>query len=333
MKKLYFILALTVASFSVKAQDFDIFLEAGAEDANTLLENYFTPVFQGFGYGLNGGWLNTAKPHKSLGFDLTITANLARVPDDDLFFTFNNADYSAVQLRNGTSVELPTFFGPTTDPDLLPELVVNQGTEDEFRFTPPQGLDIEEQFRLNAVPVPMAQLGIGLFKNTELKIRWTPEVDLDGDGTFKLLGFGVLHDVKQWIPGLKLTPIDISAFVGYTSMTSEFIIDDSDPSNIQQGVFDVNGLVIQGMVSKQFSILTLYGGVGFNSANTNFKLEGDYDREGLDLPTDPIDFEFSTSSPRLTAGLRLKLAIFTLHADYTLQEYNLITAGFGISIR
>ncbi|MEL7145817.1 MAG: DUF6588 family protein [Bacteroidota bacterium] len=332
MKKLYIIFALALASFSVKAQDFEIFLETGAADANLLLENYFTPVFQGFGYGINGGWLNTAKPHKSLGFDLTITASLARVPDDNLMFTFNNADYQNVQLRNGTSAEFPTFFGPTTDPDNLPQLVVNGGESSEFRITPPQGFDLEARFGMNAVPAPMAQLGIGLFKNTELKVRWSPEIDLDGEGNFKLLGFGLLHDVKQWIPGLKLTPIDISAFVGYTTMTSEFIIDDN-PSNIQKAVFDVNGLVIQGMVSKQFSILTLYGGVGYNTAKTNFSLLGDYDREGLDLPTDPVDFDFSTASPRITAGLRIKLAVITLHADYTLQEYSLITAGFGISVR
>lgn len=332
MKKIYIILIFIFGSFASQAQDFDIFLEAGARDANVLLENYFSPVFQGFGYGLNGGWVNTAKPHKTLGFDLTVTANLARVPDADLFFNFSNSDYSNVQLASGTNADLPTFFGPTTDPDDLPELVFNAGTEDEVRFTPPQGLDIESQFALNAVPVPMAQLGIGIVKNTDIKIRWTPEVDLDGSGTFKLIGFGVLHDVKQWIPGLKLVPIDLSAFVGYTSMTTEVIIND-DPNNIQKGVFDVNGLVVQGMISKQLSILTVYGGVGFNTSTTSLSILGDFDTEGVDLPTDPIDFDFNTSSPRATVGIRLKLAVLTLHADYTLQKYNLITAGVGLSVR
>ena len=333
MKKIYIVIVFVLTSLTVKAQDFDIFLEAGAADANTLLENYFAPVFKGLGYGLNGGWVNTARPHKPLGFDLTVSATLARVPDDDLLFSFLNSEYSNVQLRSGNEAQLPTFFGPTVDPDLSPELVFNPGTPEEIRFTPPQGFDIESEFQLNAVPVPMAQLGLGIFKNTEVKVRFTPEVDLDGNGTFKLLGFGVLHDVKQWIPGLKLTPVDISLFAGYTNMTTELVIDDSNPSNVQQAVLDVNGLVIQGMISKKLSILTLYGGVGYNTANTNFVMEGDYDIEGVDLPTDPIDFEFSTSSPRLTAGLRLKLAIFTLHADYTLQEYSLITAGFGLSVR
>lgn len=332
MKKLSIILIMVFGSYLSKAQDFDIFLEGGAADANRLLENYFSPVFKGFGYGMNGGWVNTAKPHKTLGIDLTVTANLARVPDADLLFNFANSDYTNVRLQSGTNADLPTFFGPKTDPDDLPVLVFNPDTEDEIRFTPPQGRDIEENYRLNAVPVPMAQLGIGLIKNTDIKIRWTPEVDLDGGGAFKLIGFGIMHDIKQWIPGLKLVPFDLSAFIGYTDMSTEVFLN-NDPNNVQKGTFDVDGLVVQAMVSKKFSILTLYGGLGFNRANTTFKILGDFDTQGADLPTDPINFDFSTSSPRATVGLRLKLAILTLHADYTVQEYNLITGGVGLSIR
>ena len=35
----------------------------------------------------------------------------------------------------------------------------------------------------------------------------------------------------------------------------------------------------------------------------------------------------------MTAGMRLKLAIFTLHADYTVQKYDVLTVGFGFSVR
>jgi len=333
MKKIYIVLFLAMSSTFAKAQDFQIFLEAGAADANRLLENYFSPAFKGFGYAINGGWLNTAKPHKPLGFDLTFTASLARIPDSEILFTFNNADYSNISLRDGTSADIPTFFGPTTDPDNLPQLVFNNNTPDQFRFSAPQGFDIEKQFGLNATPAVMGQLGIGIIKNTELKIRWTPKVDIDDDGsTFKLIGFGVLHDIKQWIPGLKLTPIDISVFFGYTKMTTEYVFD-SSPTSPQSTTFDVNGIVAQANVSKKFSVITVYGGLGINSANTNFALLGDYDTSTIDLPQDPIDFKFSVSSPRATLGFRLKLSVITLHADYTFQEYNLLTTGFGISVR
>jgi hypothetical protein len=49
--------------------------------------------------------------------------------------------------------------------------------------------------------------------------------------------------------------------------------------------------------------------------------------------TDPLDLKFSASGLRTTAGFRLKLAVLTIHADYTLQKYKCLTAGIGISVR
>ncbi|MEL7003540.1 MAG: DUF6588 family protein, partial [Bacteroidota bacterium] len=49
--------------------------------------------------------------------------------------------------------------------------------------------------------------------------------------------------------------------------------------------------------------------------------------------SDPVNIEVSAGGPRITAGMRLKLAIFTLHADYTLQEYNTLSVGFGFNFR
>ncbi|MBK7650901.1 MAG: hypothetical protein IPJ20_09335 [Flammeovirgaceae bacterium] len=51
------------------------------------------------------------------------------------------------------------------------------------------------------------------------------------------------------------------------------------------------------------------------------------------MPPDPVNLDFSTSGPRITGGLRLKFAVFTLHGDYTLAKYNSLSAGFGIYVR
>ena len=48
---------------------------------------------------------------------------------------------------------------------------------------------------------------------------------------------------------------------------------------------------------------------------------------------DPLDLKFAASGFRSTAGFRLKLAVLTLHADYTLQKYKCLTVGLGISVR
>ena len=53
----------------------------------------------------------------------------------------------------------------------------------------------------------------------------------------------------------------------------------------------------------------------------------------FELEEDPIDLDFKSSSPRATIGMMVKLLFLTLHADYTIQKYNVLTAGVGVSIR
>ncbi len=184
---------------------------------------------------------------------------------------------------------------------------------------------------------------IGIIKKTDVKIRWTPTIDVGDNGEFKLIGFGIMHDVKQHIPGIKALPFDLSAFVGFTDMSLEYdLAEETDPSdnvNTDNGraIFDVNTWSIQGMISKKFSVLTLYGGLGYNIAKAELSMRGDYtvtdDAGNSDVRTDPIVLSSSASGPRLTAGFKLKLAILTLHTDYTLQKYNTLSVGVGFSVR
>ena len=49
------------------------FFKGGVNDGVKLLKAYITPWANAFGAGFNGGWYNTAKPHKFGGFDITIS--------------------------------------------------------------------------------------------------------------------------------------------------------------------------------------------------------------------------------------------------------------------
>lgn len=343
MKKFYFLgcvsLMLFFSAQQVKAQ-FDIgnILESGVSDASTYLQSYVEPAFRGFGSGLNSGWYNTAQPHQFLGFDITVNISAAMVPTALETFTFRNSDYSNVFYRDGSQVNVPTLMGQNLGADDLPELsfrdfndLDNDGdTNDELlRISALTGLGLEEQLPVNAVPVPMAQIGIGLPKGTELKVRFLPEIDLDGEGSVQLFGLGVVHDIKQWLPGGDMLPLDLSAFVGFTNMKSSIVID-SDAG--QTANFNASAWTAQVIASKQLLFFTFFGGVGYSNSNVDFSMLGTYETETETL-VDPIDFSFSDSGLRANAGLRIKLLFLTLTGEYTIQEFNTITAGVGISIR
>lgn len=334
MKKLIILLFLGLSVGTLSAQDLGNFLEGGVADGNKLLESYLEPMFTGFGYGLNSGWYNTGRPHKSLGFDITVNANLAYVPSSAEYFTIDESDFQNLSTApaENEQTKFPTIMGPNLNADDIPYLVFNEGTEDEISITSPTGLGMKEAIGMNAVPAPSAQIGIGIYKGTELKLRLIPEQTFGEEGeefSTKMFGIGVMHDVKQWIPGIKNLPFDLSGFFGYTKMTNQFSFNADAPDQI--GQFNASGTTLQGIISKKLAILTAYAGVGFMTSKVDFKLLGTYDE--LPNDPDPIDIQYKSGGLRANAGLRLKLLIFTFHAEYALQKYNTLTAGVGLSIR
>lgn len=339
MKKLLLIITLGAFITSANAQDLGKFLEGGVADGNKLMESYLEPAFVGFGYALNSGWYNTGKPHKLLGFDITVNANLAYVPEEGQFFTIDDSNFESLTVSPSETGEtrFPTLMGPNLGADDIPYLNFNEQTADEsddISVTGPTGLGLEESFGIkNFVPAPSVQLGIGLIKNTELKLRLVPEQTFGDPGeefTTKMFGLGVMHDVKQWIPGIKNLPFDLSGFFAFSKMTNSMSIDADEPENI--GNFDVSGTTLQAIISKKLAVLTFYGGLGFSTSKVNFDMEGTYETEAGTF-VDPINLEYNNSGLRANIGARLKLLIFTFHAEYALQEYNTLTAGFGLSIR
>lgn len=324
--------------------------EVAAGDAKQLLKGYLTPLVKSFGYGMANGWYNTAKTHKSLGVDLTATINLATVPDADLFYNIPSLNLQRISLQTvdgAPATDAPTIFGPNvpvwyrysyTDPQT--NITVSRD------FEGPRGTGMEEAIGASFIPVPMAQIGIGTVAGTDLKIRFIPTITGDAGGSefsFNMWGVGIMHDVKQYIPGIKSLPFDLSAFLGYTSLNFELEL--QDPNNAltseNRGTFNSSSFTFQGLISKKLSIITAYGGLGFNKIGSKFDMLGTYyvDHDNntgtpeLEF-NDPVkDLKFPSGGPRATVGVMLKLLVLTLHADYTLQEYNTLSVGLGISVR
>ena len=176
-------------------------------------------------------------------------------------------------------------------------------------------------------------LGIGLPKGIDLKIRYIPNVGLSDEMEIGLFGVGIMHDIKQYIPGVKKLPFDLAAFVGYTKFKTKVTLDFAQN---QSSEFDVSATTIQALISKKLAVLTVYGGVGYDISKGKLAVKGSYDIDGSGTGApivNPIDISVSSNSPRVTAGMRLKLGPITFHGEYTLQKYSAITAGFGISVR
>ncbi len=329
---------------SVQGQnDTDQMIKGSAQDASTLVKGYASPALSIIGYGLNQGWYNTAKPHKVLGIDLTATFSLIKIPTSEMAFYVDNTKLNNIERLAGSggipqSGNVPTIFGSSLAPTYAYKSIPGSTQSPPIpgsEFSGAPGVDLSSVPVIkNSLPFPMAQIGIGLPKGFELKFRLVPTVKF-GDkssSSFKLFGVGLLHDVKQYIPGIKSLPFDLSGFIGYTKMDLNVAFDSQHPD--QTGTLTSSATTIQGLISKKFAVLTGYAGLGYNIANTKLAINGKYDLTNTgNYVAVPININGSASGPRATFGLRLKLAVFTFHGEYTLQKYSALTLGFGISVR
>ena len=145
----------------------------------------------------------------------------------------------------------------------------------------------------------------------------------------KLFGIGLMHDIKQWLPGEKILPFDLSAFVGYTSMTAQAFIDvDQD----QVAEFDASSLVVQAVISKKILFMTAFAGLGYSNYDIGLNLLGTYTTETSSF-TDPISLSYKNNGIRTNVGVRMKLLFLTLTGEYAFQEYNTMSLGVGFSFR
>ncbi|MDO6803464.1 hypothetical protein Q4595_13505 [Wenyingzhuangia sp. 1_MG-2023] len=345
MKKLILSIALISCAFTSKAQDIEDFLVLG-EDAGTMLQSYMDPAFKGTMYNLNNGWYRTAKPHKLLGFDITLNATLSSVPNKDKNFTFRNGDYNNVYIKGtdasdaNASTVLPTSFGGSTNQTLVYEEEVSfLGLSEtrKYEFDALNGLTDESGF--DQVPLAMIQAGIGLPFKTDVTFRFVPEV---GSDSFKtdLFGIGIKHNILQYLPIAKRIPlVDISLFGGYTKLNSQYL-----PGEEGQSIdMEVKTFTGQLLGSVDLKIVNFFVGVGYSTGESSLVVKGDYEFEyeieGIGVQTREIDPETlphlknDVSNFMTTAGMSLNLAFFKIYGSYTLQEYNAVNAGISFSFR
>jgi hypothetical protein len=338
------------------------FITGGASDGGKILGAYIKPFSNAFGYSLNAGWYNTAKVHSLLGFDFSLTFNVAFIPAADKSF-----DVKALGLSSRANISSPsdaqTIAGKTGQgPEIRYITNINNNNYTVIAYNTPGGID------LGLVPVPMVQAGLGLIKGTEIIGRFMPTVSIGNGGGTKIgmWGIGLKHSIKQWIPAVDDIPfLNISVLAGYSKL--HFVSNISlDPNNeifqlnpiyftdtaknmnfsTQQLDLMVKSFTANALVSLDFPFITLYGGIGISSTTTDLKMFGNYaipqynigqsrvEVSSKDIKNDPIGISIKGGvKPRLNIGFKLKLGLIGINADYTYANYSIATVGLGVSFR
>ncbi len=356
---LVFVLMISSFLSTSKAQMNSLYFMYGPNsDARIFLQEYLNPYTDILGSNLNGSWYNTARTHKLGGIDVTATFGIAFAPPEALQYDLSMVTGISGSI-NGASIA-PTALGTLTD---RPELVFNDQivngigeleTHERVRYIHPDGEGRD------FVPLPMAQISVGLPFGTEISARFVPSVDLGFGSETGLWGIGGKHSISQWVPIIKkLGFIDIAVQGGYTKVTSSIHqilppVAEIDPNPIanwddQFLVMDVHGWTVNLIASQTIPIVTIYEGIGYASSIAEIAMIGHYPvNDVISDPTSP-DFGSTTYTVaedpieemiidgyrglRLNAGIRFKLGVFTIHYDFTRTQHTTHTGGLGFTFR
>ncbi len=357
--KFLLVLSFLFVSIGANAQSEIVnFLQGGIADSESLMQAYLEPLGNAMGANLNSGWYNTAKVHNTLGFDITLTVTAAFPPETAKTFDLSKIGLQNLEPKDPARTIAPTFAGSRNKgPVLVVKNPVSGAALLEFESI--SGLDVP------LYPLPMIKGAVGLPRGFEIMGRFIPRYSFE-DISLGLWGAGIKYDFLQHIPAVNKVPFLNASIMGaYTSLFSSAAV------NFQKSIYEAhapNTIIVGGrenyenqeieinmkgftgmlLVSYDLPIITLYGGMGYSRAMTNVDLLGDYpvintieldlnsgqEVVRLDDVNNPISLSFDNFSGfQSTLGLRLKLAVVTLHVDYTLANYNMLSAGLGFSFR
>jgi len=344
-------------------------LAGGVNDAELMMTEYIRPLANSLGANLNGGWYNTAKPHKIGGFDITFTTSLGFAPKEHRTYDLSTLDLDAtIDPTDNIAKTIAGTKGGGPTIRYMANLPAPMGLREIVSYDHPGGTGIAW------APSPMINASLGLIKGTEVMGRYMPNFKYGQakNNTIGLWGIGGKHDIGQWIPFVKRVPVlNIAVMYGYTKLDFHTSLTPVTPEmlsvapgndlttladwNTQDMDMQFKSHTANLLISANLPVVSFYGGVGFSSSKVNLKLNGDFPiptiiSDPLDpdfgevvvtdasMVTDPFDIEISnqdggTTKPRLNAGIRFKFAVITLHFDYTKANYSVATAGLGISVR
>lgn len=293
------IIIILFVILTIPSKSQNSFEDAVEQLSSDNVQGYIQPLLDGFGANINSGFPGSARI-KRLGLTLRL-----QVVGMGTLIGNDEKTYMATppEPYDQEPVETATIFGGDG-------AVVSHPAGATYRFQ-------NGQIDTRIMPFAAPQLTIGDVFGTQLTIRYVPVPSMDDFPEVNFVGVGVRHSISQYFP---LLPVDIAAGVFYQTLSiGDFV--------------DAEATAFSAQVSKTFLLLTLYGGVQYESTDVNLS----YTYTGPLPPGDQSDRNVSINFKgeneiRTTAGASLALGILHVHADISIGKVTVVSAGLGLGI-
>ena len=312
-----------------EAQDVVSQIQAlAAENADA----YASPLTEGLAYTLAAGYMDRSAPMSALGFDVGVRFLGSRpsrehrtfqavLPESIVFQhpTMGERTYHDPYQSRDESLETPTIAGNGEGLVLVPagqfeaDLLEAGENPDDYQVAFPSGLSLP----VTPLVVVHATLGVGV--GTEMSVRYLPKAEVAPElGRVSSHGFTVSHLVSRWV-GL---PVDLTAVVGYQTMSGE-------------GFLEASGTHVGLTGGIGAGPMDFFGGALVRNASSEltYRVENPDDLPGLPEDGAELSVRSSTSaSPGYVLGARLQLLALNLSGHYTFGAHDVFSLKLGLGL-
>lgn len=345
MKKYIFISTVfLLLTFKLNAQTgFESFYLADKNDAELLLEAYFSPRINGYMNAVNSNWHHTAKVHKPFGFDFSVSVNSIVYPSNKK--SFNLTGLSSVNQPTGNLVSNTSIGNNNTTSTNISTKINNEDATAILSL--PSG---ENSSFLTNSNLPIAQLNVGISHGFEVSLRLLPTLKPNNSNeSLNVFGIGLKKEITHWFSSVKDSPLHIALLASYSNMNVNYgIRNQSLLTGNFSGIattngitaFNLNTFTFQTLASYHWTHFNFFGGFSYNRGNATSKTSGNFKGQYVTnsgTTTKEIDtsnsLEFNSNGIAATLGGRLNLRYFKLFTSYSLQEFSTFNIGASISIK
>lgn len=269
-KALLFILFFGTSSY---CQSFDLtvldHVDDFFNDAVYYADKFITPATDAAVYQSSGGWIFSAKENKRWSTSLGVHTNVFFVPNSDRTFTLNDSDFTFLKIQGATSATIPTVLGNGKQINIIDNYgLINPN----YPIETPKGINEDK------ITYPYFSGSVSLGFGTEILAKFAPKTKIKS-GEFQVYGFGIKHNISQYIKTLKDKNINLALTISNSTenISIDFI-------NIQTnfgtlGLDKINGNVntwqFQTNVSKEYKNFEFMLGSIVNSSDFKYKFTGD----------------------------------------------------------
>ena len=335
MRKLFFLFSFLCITISNGQDNLVNLLVSGVSDAQRFAQLYLNPAGEALIQNLSNGWFNSAETKKRLAFEITIVGNVTFVGANNRNFILNTDDFENLSFEDGaTQRTVASVFGNIENEAVIIEGPL-PGPGDDIRQELPTGLGSEN---VNFAPTTFVQLGLGVFEGGEVKLRFVPRLNIN-EAEAGLFGVGFQYEFTSRGLAKRISAIAISGLISYTGLRGAYNLSSTnllDGSN-QRIESSVDSWLFQSIFSTRYPVFNIYGGLGYTTGSSETNLLGTYTiTSGADSGmtfTDPLSVVIEDSGINATLGMKIKLGIVRLHADYTISDYSNFSFGINFGSR